>query len=87
MTHYFTFGFDHVTKSGVKMKDKYVTVEASDSKKARELFVELFATKFMPTPLTWAFQYTDSEMQKQYFPEGEYCKITEGHEAEIENLS
>ena len=86
MTHFFTFGHGHITKAGKKMINCYVTVEASDSKKARELFVELFASKFMPTPLTWAFQYTDAEMQKQYFPEGEYCKITEGHETAVENL-
>lgn len=85
MTFYFTFGHGHVTKAGKKMINSYVTVEAENAEKARELFIELFASKFMPTPLTWAFQRTDADMQKQYFPEGEYCKITQGklvqHEA------
>lgn len=82
MTFYFTFGQSHKTKAGQEMKDYYVTVEASSYGKARELFVELFAEKSMPTPLTWAFQYTDADMQKQYYPKGEYCKITEGHAEE-----
>lgn len=83
---YFTFGHGHLTIEGKKMKDCYVTVEASDYEKARELFIEHFASKKMPTPLTWAFQYTEDLMQKQYFPEGEYCRIIEGHETEVENL-
>lgn len=83
---YFTFGQSHKTKAGLEMKDHYVTVEAESQAKARELFVELFAKKAIPTPLTWAFQYSDADMQKQYFPKGEYCKITQGTLANLEEL-
>jgi hypothetical protein len=68
------------------MKDYYVRVQAESYTKARELFVELFARKHMPTPLTWAFQYPESEMNKRYYPMGEYCAIIQGYEEEIKDL-
>lgn len=86
MNYYFTFGQSHHTKEGTPMKDYYVRVQAESYSKARELFVELFSKKHMPTPATWAFQYPEIQMDKSYYPKGEYTTIIQGYEAEAENM-
>lgn len=73
--YYFTFGQTHHTTSGVAMKDYWVLVVANSWSEARELFVEHFTKAEMPTQSTWALQYTEPFFLKEYFPNGEYCKI------------
>lgn len=74
---YFTFGQDHVTKGGQKMRNYWVTVEAVDYYTARELFCDEFAEPEMGDPARWSFQYSegDENWKPGYFPGGQYRLI------------
>ena len=62
------------------MKDKWVRVVAESYGKARSIFVEQFSSVDMEAPDKWAFQYTESDFDPQFFPEGEYLVLTQEEE-------
>lgn len=74
-TFYFTFGQSHKKKDGTPMKDTYVKVTADNYVSARHKFIEEFSSKEMPSPTSWAFQYTEEEwnndISQYYNPVGE----------------
>ncbi len=73
--YYFTFGQNHVHENGTPMKDYWVEVEAKDYGEARGIFVREFSAVFMDAPDKWAFQYSESQIDKVYFPKGCYLKL------------
>ena len=73
--YYFTFGYSHKTMSGVELFNVWVRVVASDFDTARTLFIEKFSSIYMEKPDKWAFQYNEEQMDKRYFPAGEYALI------------
>lgn len=75
--YYFTFGQDHCTIDGYKMKDHWVRVAAEDFMIARLLFISEFSSVVMPASDKWSFQYDEKEFKKEYFPKGEYQFIAD----------
>jgi hypothetical protein len=76
--YYFTFGYGHNQKDGTPMKDYWVRVVSDSASKAREYFVGVFTTVYMPAPDRFAFQYEEKDFQKHFFPKGEYQVIFTG---------
>ena len=75
--YYFTFGQEHCTIDGYKMRDHWVRVAAADALKARLLFISEFSSIIMPAADKWSFQYDEKEFDKQFFPKGEYQFIAD----------
>jgi hypothetical protein len=75
---YFTFGQSHVQKDGTPMRDYWIRVVSDSPAKAREFFVAVFSSAYMPSPDKWAFQYEEKDFTKAFFPKGEYEVIFTG---------
>lgn len=74
--YYFTFGQCHVQKDGTPMKDYWVRVRSTSYANARELFICLFSSIYMPAPDKWSFQYEEKDFSPDFFPKGEYFLIS-----------
>lgn len=74
---YFTFGSNHWTSEGFPMKNSWVRVTAVDYETAREIFVKEFTSIKMRTPMSFAFQYTEEDFEKEWFPLGEYLHLSQ----------
>lgn len=72
--YYTTFGQTHKhPKTGVLLKDYWVTIEATSEEIANRIVRQEFGDKYFAV-------YTESELKftgKEYFPLGEYGVITE----------
>lgn len=75
MNWYFTFGQSHATTDGIQMKDHWIRVVADDFWEARSKFIEKFSSIRMDAADKWAFQYSEDEFDKIYFPGGEFAEI------------
>lgn len=75
--YYFTFGQFHHTVDGTPMKDYWVRVQATSFFRARLLFIEHFTSQEMPKRDKFAFQYVESNFNKEMFPKGEYAFFDE----------
>lgn len=72
---YFTFGSNHITKSGRKLNNNWIRVVEKDFNEARKLFIEKFTSVEMDAPDKFAFQYEEEKFDKSYFRLGEYLVI------------
>lgn len=73
--YYFTFGQNHATTRGVRMKDYWIRVQAPGYMEARTKFIENFTSRYMPAPDKWAFQYKADEFHPEFFYKGEYAYV------------
>jgi len=74
---YFTFGQVHRTKTGIPLKDFYVTVIASSHNKAIEIFEKEFTSKYMDSIDRYATSYTENNFKSHFFPNGEFKLLKE----------
>lgn len=83
ITKYFTFGQSHMTNHPLplgsrRLADCWVEVLLPNNRSDhRELFIELFTSRYCPTPDQFAFEYDASEFDPDYFPGGRIARITE----------
>ena len=83
VSHFFTFGQVHMTSFtlpiGGRLADYWVKVKLPADHRAshRAVFVELFTTRYCPSPDQFGFEYVGDDFAASYFPAGLLCTITE----------
>ena len=79
--YYFTFGSNHRVHIGndlIALNNHWVRVVAESYGKAREIFIERFSTPLMERgAMCWSMQYEEGKFKPEYFPEGEFKRITQ----------
>lgn len=68
------------------MRNVWVRVIASSPELARDYFCNNFALPIMGDKAKFAFQYKEGELNKSYFPEGEYMVMTAYDSTEDEEI-
>lgn len=87
---YFTFGSNHVASfprpEGSRLADYWVEVVLPEGRcDHRTAFVEFFASKYCPSSMQFAFEYTAEEFEPSYFPKGVLTRIQVVVDAEMVN--
>ena len=75
---FFTFGTSHISSNPDhprNLADYWVEVTAADGH--RNLFCDMFTSKYMGGPGKFAFEYTESEFDRSYCPSGLLLRIGE----------
>jgi hypothetical protein len=84
-TFYFTFGQDHVDNTGRKLKDYYFVVFAKNYARARQAFINSYASHALPRDSQWSHQYNEDSFEAKYYAKGELGRIEVQEDMTIEN--
>ena len=68
--YYFTFGQAHIDSKGKFLKDNWIRVVELNYTTARIKF-QKWAKTGLAHPDYWAFQYTEIDFNKHFYPKGE----------------